>query len=123
MSLSQKIASNTLISYAGRIVSTVFALVAIGFITRSLGTDGFGEYTTVFAILSLFVILADLGLHSLMTREISRPATRSLGAVPFRSSSERCALPKPLAKEGRRRALLVVSHQGSLVRQRFYRVF
>jgi len=72
VSLSSKIASNTLISYAGRGVSTVFALVIIGFITRSLGQEGFGQYTTVLAFLSLFVILADLGLHSLMIREISR---------------------------------------------------
>jgi len=71
MSLSSKIASNTLVSYAGRVISIAFALVAIGLITRSLGQEGFGEYTTVLAFLSLFVILADLGLHSLMTREIS----------------------------------------------------
>jgi len=77
VSLSSKIASNTLISYTGRIISTAFALVTIGFITRSLGQEGFGQYTTVLAFLSLFVILADLGLHSLMTREISRSAPHS----------------------------------------------
>lgn len=81
MSLSSKIASNTLISYTGRIISTVFALVTIGFITRSLGQEGFGQYTTVLAFLSLFVILADLGLHSLMTREISKPISRTFGAA------------------------------------------
>ena len=75
MSLSSKIVSNTLISYSGRVVSIVFALFSIGLITRSLGQEGFGEYTTVLAFLSLFVILSDLGLHSLMTREISRPAS------------------------------------------------
>jgi O-antigen/teichoic acid export membrane protein len=72
MSLSSKIVSNTLISYAGRAVSIAFALIIVGLITRSLGQEGFGEYVTVLAFLSLFVILADLGLHSLMTREISR---------------------------------------------------
>ncbi len=40
--------------------------------TRSLGQEGFGEYTTALAFLSLFVILSDLGLHSLMTRELSQ---------------------------------------------------
>ena len=37
-----------------------------------LGTERFGEYTTITAYLSMFVILADLGLQALMTREISR---------------------------------------------------
>lgn len=54
--------------------STVFALIATGLMARSLGQDGFGQYTTILAFVSLFVILADLGLHSLMTREISQAA-------------------------------------------------
>jgi len=72
VSLSNKIASNVLISYAGRIVGSALALVVVGIITRSLGQEGFGQYTTVFAFISLFVILADLGLQSLLTREISK---------------------------------------------------
>jgi len=71
-SLQSKIAFNTLVSAAGRILSTVFALVAIGIITRALGQEGFGGYTIVLSYLSLFVILADFGLQSLMTREISK---------------------------------------------------
>lgn len=79
-SLTRKIASNTLVSYAGRVVSSVFALLTIGFMTRSLGQEGFGQYTIVIAYASLFVILADLGLQSLMTREISR-ATEGLAEI------------------------------------------
>ncbi|MFY9457952.1 MAG: flippase [Candidatus Spechtbacterales bacterium] len=73
-SLTRKIASNTLVSYAGRVVSSVFALLTIGLMTRSLGQEGFGQYTIVIAYVSLFVILSDLGLQVLMTREISRAA-------------------------------------------------
>lgn len=72
MSIFSKITLNTLISYAGRVVSSVFALVIIGLMTRALGPEKFGEYTTITAYLSMFVILADLGLQALMTREISR---------------------------------------------------
>src|SRR3989344_2080916 len=70
-SLSGKIALNTLTSGGARIISTAFALVSVGLITRTLGQEGFGEYSTIIAYLTLFVILADLGLHSLMSREIS----------------------------------------------------
>ncbi len=73
-SLSAKIAQNTLVSYGGRVISSVFALLVIGLMTRSLGQEGFGQYTIVIAYVSLFVILSDLGLQALMTREISRPA-------------------------------------------------
>lgn len=74
MSLFKKIALNTLVSYAGRIVGSALALVAVGIMTRSLGRAGFGGYTTAVAYLSLFVIFADFGLQSLMTREISKSA-------------------------------------------------
>ncbi len=72
MSVSHKIAVNTLSAFGGRVVSGALGLVSIGFITRALGQEGFGEYSTVLAYLALFMILADLGLQALLTREISR---------------------------------------------------
>jgi O-antigen/teichoic acid export membrane protein len=72
MSVSRKIAVNTLSAFAGRIVSGALGLVSIGFITRALGREGFGEYSTVLAYLALFMILADLGLQALLTREMAR---------------------------------------------------
>lgn len=69
---TRKIALNTLFSYTGRIVGSALALVTVGFITRVLGQEGFGAYTTVLAFLSVFAIFADFGLQSLMTRELSR---------------------------------------------------
>lgn len=70
--ITDNIAFNTLVSYAGRVISSIFALVTVGLMTRALGQERFGEYTTITAYLSMFVILADLGLQVLMTREISR---------------------------------------------------
>jgi len=72
MSIFSKVTFNTLISYVGRVISSAFALIIIGLMTRALGPEKFGEYTTIVAYLSMFVILADLGLGVLMTREISR---------------------------------------------------
>lgn len=73
MALARKIAYNVAISSVAKVVSTVLALAAIGFITRYLGKEGFGDYSTVLAFLSFFASLADLGLYHISTREISRP--------------------------------------------------
>lgn len=73
MSIPRKIAYNVIISSVAKILSTIAALVGIGFITRYLGTDGFGNYTTALAFLSLFAALGDWGLNQTCTREISCP--------------------------------------------------
>lgn len=73
MVIARKIAYNTIISAGARIIGVVLSLVSIGFIARYLGKEGFGSYSLILAFLYTFNILADLGLYSLMTREISRP--------------------------------------------------
>jgi len=72
MVIARKIAYNVLVSSVSKFLSTALALVSIGFITRYLGKEGFGEYATVLAFLSFFASLADLGLYHISTREISR---------------------------------------------------
>lgn len=72
MQVARKIAYNVVASSVLKMLSTVLALVAIGFITRYLGADGFGDYATVLAFLSFFSAISDLGLYSISTREISR---------------------------------------------------
>lgn len=72
MVIARKIAYNVAISSVAKVFSTILALVSIGFITRYLGKEGFGNYATVLAFLSFFASLADLGLYHISTREISR---------------------------------------------------
>lgn len=72
MVVARKIAYNVVVSSISKVLSTILALIAIGFITRYLGKDGFGNYATVLAFLSFFSSLADLGLYSISTREISK---------------------------------------------------
>jgi len=72
MVIARKIAYNVLVSSFSKILSTILALVSIGLITRYLGQEGFGNYATVLAFLSFFTAIADLGLYSTVTREISR---------------------------------------------------
>jgi O-antigen/teichoic acid export membrane protein len=73
MAIARKIAYNVVFNVITKILSTILALVAIGFITRYLGTNGFGDYSTVIAFFSFFGAFADLGLYSITAREISRP--------------------------------------------------
>jgi O-antigen/teichoic acid export membrane protein len=70
--LAKKIAYNTIISAGSRILGTIIALVTIGFVTRYLGQNGFGNYSTILAFLYVFSVLADLGLYSIALREISK---------------------------------------------------
>lgn len=72
MRVARKIAYNVAVSSVSKILSTVLALVSIGFITRYLGKEGFGNYATVLAFFAFFSALTDLGLYSISTREISR---------------------------------------------------
>lgn len=73
MVIARKIAYNVLVSSISKILATALALISIGLITRYLGKEGFGNYATVLAFFSFFGALADLGLYSVSTREISRP--------------------------------------------------
>jgi len=73
MTLVRRIAYNTVISTGARAIAVALSLVSIGFIARYLGKEGFGSYSLILAFLYTFNILADLGLYSLMVREISRP--------------------------------------------------
>lgn len=72
MFIARKIAYNVFASSISKVLSTVLALVSIGFITRYLGKEGFGDYATVLAFLSFFSAISDLGLYQFSTREISR---------------------------------------------------
>ncbi len=70
--LTQKIALNATISSAARVIELAISLVIIGLITRHLGENGFGDYATILAFVYIFTVLADLGLYSIVVREISR---------------------------------------------------
>lgn len=73
MKLFTKIAYNTIIQFISKIIATGLGLVVIAIITRDLGQEGFGEYTTAMTFLSFFGIIADLGLTLITVQMISRP--------------------------------------------------
>lgn len=71
MNISQKIAHNTILQMVGKIISTGLGLFSLALITRYLGQEGFGEYTTVIAYLTIFAVIADFGLTLVTVQMIS----------------------------------------------------
>ena len=71
--LSKKIALNTIISGGTRVIELALAFIIIKILTCYLGTEGFGEYSIILAFIFIFNVLADLGLYSIVVREISKP--------------------------------------------------
>jgi len=73
MRLSTKIAYNTIIQIISKVLSIILGLISIAIITRHLGQNGFGQYTTIITFLSFFGIIADLGLTLVTIQIISKP--------------------------------------------------
>lgn len=62
MGIGKKVAHNTFIQIAGKAFSVTIAIGAMAILTRYLGQEQFGWYTTTVAFLQFFGILADFGL-------------------------------------------------------------
>lgn len=71
MSLTRAVASNTAFQIAGKAVGTVLGLLTVAIMTRHLGQNGYGEFTTVTSFLQFFGIVVDFGLTMTMVRMIS----------------------------------------------------
>lgn len=63
MSVMRALAWNTGVQVLGKVVSTAFGVVIIGLMTRYLGQEGFGAYSTANAFLQIFALFIDLGLN------------------------------------------------------------
>jgi O-antigen/teichoic acid export membrane protein len=72
MEILAKLGSRLVLMVSGRGVLLLLSLVVTAILTRLLGPAGFGQYRASVAYLGLIVVLADLGLTSIFTREISR---------------------------------------------------
>ena len=72
LNLTQKIAYNAFFSAGARIVEVALAFLIIKLIIDYLGVSGFGDYITVVTFIYIFSVFADLGLYSIVVREISR---------------------------------------------------
>ena len=59
---SRSLASNFTVQLIGKGLSVLIGLITIAFITRTLGTAAFGEYTTAVTYLQMFGVVVDFGL-------------------------------------------------------------
>ncbi len=71
MTLTKKIAYNTIIQVIGRVLSIFFGVVTVGIITRYLGVGGYGMYTKVFTFFQIFGVILDFGLYNVTLKYIS----------------------------------------------------
>ena len=77
MTYTRKVAYNTLAQMVGRIVLIATSLVIVGILTRHLGVENFGRYTTAFAFVAFFGIFGDLGFFYILVKELSVDAKSS----------------------------------------------
>ncbi|MEO5927736.1 MAG: flippase [Patescibacteria group bacterium] len=74
MSLTRTLAHNTGIQVAGKVVSTAIGVIVVGLMTRLLGQEGFGMYSTANAFLQFFAIMLDLGLNVMVVQLLGEHA-------------------------------------------------
>ncbi len=73
MSTTQKIAHNTIIQIVGKVISTALGLLALGMMTRYLGTEQFGWYITTISFLGFAGVLIDFGMVPVTAQMMSEP--------------------------------------------------
>jgi len=71
MAYTKKIVLNTIIQIIGKIITTTISVIMLAYLARYLGVFGYGQYTTVFAFLTFFAIVADMGFYTISIREMS----------------------------------------------------
>ena len=69
------VARNTLVQFAGRVITGLFWIAVLMILTRYLGVEGIGNYLLVLSLLALLNV-SDMGVYAIAVRELSsRPGT------------------------------------------------
>lgn len=74
MSIGRVLAANTAVQVVGKVISTILGMVVVGMMTRLLGQEGFGAYSTANAFLQVFAILLDMGLNVMVIQMLGERA-------------------------------------------------
>lgn len=72
MSVKRSILGNTAFQIGGKVVAVAIGILTVAVMTRYLGRDGYGQFTTVLSFLQFFAIAAGFGLPLTLTRMISK---------------------------------------------------
>jgi len=75
MSNVQRIARNTTLLFLSGIAGFVLGFFFTVYVARYLGAEGYGVLSIAFAVTAIFGVLTDIGLSTLMIREIARDKT------------------------------------------------
>ena len=72
MSLSQKVAFNTVVQIVSKVITVFFTLLTTVLLTSYLGKGGFGDYIYVITLVIMFGALADWGTATIGVREAAK---------------------------------------------------
>ena len=86
MSENRNVAANTFTQIAGRFLTLLISLVTLSYIANYLFVDGsalvgYGQYTIVLTYISIIGATADLGLFTLVVREITGKEPEAAGRI------------------------------------------
>jgi O-antigen/teichoic acid export membrane protein len=73
MSLTKAVFGNTAVQVSGKMLGTILGILTVAVLTRHLGREGYGEFTTVTSFLQFFGILVDFGLTLTALRLLAEP--------------------------------------------------
>ncbi len=71
---NRKIYTNTLAQIAGKIITALISIFLIKVLTNYLDVAGYGLYSKIYNYLSIFAVIADLGLYTITVRELTKYA-------------------------------------------------
>lgn len=78
---SRQVVLNIGVQLAGRVLTLLMGLLVVSKLTRYLGVDGFGRYTTVFAFCNFLAVIADFGFFNVLVRELALPESKRQNVV------------------------------------------
>lgn len=73
MTLARKVAHNTALQLAGKVISTILGLATVAIMTRSLGAEQFGWYITATGFLQFIGIFSDFGFTVTTSNLLAEP--------------------------------------------------
>lgn len=69
---TRKIYTNTLAQIGAKLLTALISIVMIKVLTNYLDIAGYGLYSKIYNYLSIFAVIADLGLYTITVRELTK---------------------------------------------------
>ena len=69
---TRKIYTNTIAQIGGKLLTALISIAMIKVLTNYLDIAGYGLYSKIYNYLSIFAVIADLGLYTITVRELTK---------------------------------------------------